>query len=142
MIRLKRKEITGVRRRLRIPAYLENIILASNRLWRNQSEFINAPPSILFDHLSDAPALAVYGFFLSTGNEIIREAVRNYAENWQYITLSIDGNDLKEMGIPPGPIYRRILTRMKAGRLDGKFKNEAEEKKYLEIVLETINDEK
>jgi len=142
MIRLMREEITGVMSRLRIPSYLENVILEANHLWRNQSKFINASPSIIFEHLSDVPAIAVYGFFLSLNNEKIREAVRNYAVNWQYITLSTDGNDLKELGIRPGPIYRKILKRMKAGKLDGKFENEEEEKEYLEKVLDTIEDEK
>ncbi len=142
MIRLLPTEITSVISRLRIPVYLEDIILAANSLWRNQSEFFNVPPSVVLNRLSDVPALAVYGFFLSINNENVREAVMNYVVNWQYIALSTDGNDLKELGIPPGPIYRKILKRLKADRLDGKFENEAEEKKYLEIVIDTIQDEK
>jgi len=141
MIRLSRKEIKSVISRLRIPVYLEDIILTANRLWSNQSEFIDVPASVVLERLSDEPSLAVYGFFLSVNNENVREAVRNYVVDWQYITLSTDGNDLKEMGIPPGPIYSKILKRMKAGRLDGIFENEAEEKKYLEQVLETIEDD-
>jgi tRNA nucleotidyltransferase (CCA-adding enzyme) len=141
MIRLSRNEIKSVISRLRIPVYLADIILAANRLWSNQSEFIDVPASVVLERLSDEPTLAVYGFYLSVNNENVREAIRNYVVDWQYITLSTDGNDLKEMGIPPGPIYSKILKRMKAGRLDGIFENEAEEKKYLEQVLDTIEDD-
>ncbi len=40
---------------------------------------------------------------------------------------ALNGEDLKKMGIPPGPVYREILYALRDARLDGKVKNRQEE---------------
>jgi tRNA nucleotidyltransferase (CCA-adding enzyme) len=39
----------------------------------------------------------------------------------------IDGEDLKKIGIPPGPEYKEILRRVLLARLDGKATTREEE---------------
>ena len=41
--------------------------------------------------------------------------------------LSLSGDDLKEMGIPPGPVYRRILDRIFEAKLDGEVRTKEDE---------------
>jgi len=43
------------------------------------------------------------------------------------VKLSLSGDDLKGMGIPPGPIYRRILDRVFEAKLDGEVRTKKDE---------------
>ena len=38
----------------------------------------------------------------------------------------INGDDLKEMGLAPGPLYKAILTRVEDEQLEGRIRNRAE----------------
>jgi tRNA nucleotidyltransferase (CCA-adding enzyme) len=46
----------------------------------------------------------------------------------------LTGEDLKRMGIPPGPRYRDILTRLQNARLDGAVSNRAEEENLVSEI--------
>lgn len=71
------------------------------------------------DSLSVAAAL--------TENPIVRERIERYQSQWQAIKPLTDGNRLKELGIAPGPIYRKILERLRDARLNGEISTQAEE---------------
>jgi tRNA nucleotidyltransferase (CCA-adding enzyme) len=51
------------------------------------------------------------------------------------ITPQITGDDLRERGIPPGPIYKRILGDIRDAWLDGKIDNVEQEEDYLNELL-------
>lgn len=46
----------------------------------------------------------------------------------------IDGNDLKRLNLPPGPIYRRLLEQLYFLQLDGKIRTKREARKWLKHV--------
>ncbi|MBX2866237.1 MAG: CBS domain-containing protein [Leptolyngbyaceae cyanobacterium MAG.088] len=56
---------------------------------------------------------------------------------WQYVTQlihtrsPINGNHLKQLGYPPGPLYRQILTDLTHAALDGEITSLASAKTYL-----------
>jgi tRNA nucleotidyltransferase (CCA-adding enzyme) len=45
------------------------------------------------------------------------------------------GNDLRARAVAPGPIYRTLLTKLRAARLDGEVNTAAEERTLLEKLL-------
>lgn len=56
-----------------------------------------------------------------------KRAVSNYVTQLRYVTTSVRGGDLKEMGYPEGPLYRTILNHLLEARLDGLVLNRADE---------------
>jgi tRNA nucleotidyltransferase (CCA-adding enzyme) len=75
-------------------------------------------PSRIYKTLRGIPR-EILLFAMARGeNENINKAVSQYLNRLRKITLLITGDDLKEMGIPPGPIYKRILDHVKAEILD------------------------
>jgi len=66
---------------------------------------------------------------------LMAKAKRDWAKRAisQYLTTLINvkpelcGDDLMEMGFAPGPVYKTILDRLQAARLDGEVKSRAEE---------------
>jgi tRNA nucleotidyltransferase (CCA-adding enzyme) len=54
-------------------------------------------------------------------NTLAQEKVLRYACDWQFIKAETTGNDLKALGVPPGPRYQQWLWRLRAARLDGEL---------------------
>ncbi|MBN1874524.1 MAG: CBS domain-containing protein [Anaerolineae bacterium] len=65
--------------------------------------------------------------WLLIDNVSTRTKLEHYIEEWQYVQHNITGNDLKAIGIPPGPIYREIFETLRNGRLDGTITSREEE---------------
>jgi len=48
-----------------------------------------------------------------------RTLVGTYAREWRNISPELNGDDLKALGYRPGPVFREILSTLKAAKLDG-----------------------
>ncbi len=71
--------------------------------------------------------LETYLYILAENNSFqVRENVYHYMEEVQGIGIEITGEDLKSLGIEPGPIYKEALEQVRKARLDG-LVNSAEE---------------
>jgi tRNA nucleotidyltransferase (CCA-adding enzyme) len=65
-------------------------------------------------------------------NKSIRRHIWLYFTQWSYIQAPLNGNDLKNMGYPPGPDYKIMLDELLKATLDGKINNSSEAKIFLE----------
>jgi tRNA nucleotidyltransferase (CCA-adding enzyme) len=54
--------------------------------------------------------------------------LQRYAVEWQHVQPTLDGNDLRRLGLASGPAYRTILSALRRAWLDGEVTNEAEER--------------
>ncbi|MGI8586994.1 MAG: CCA tRNA nucleotidyltransferase [Chloroflexia bacterium] len=53
--------------------------------------------------------------------------IARYREEWQHVRPLLTGDDLREMGIPPGPRYREILAALLTARLEGRVSSREDE---------------
>ncbi len=51
------------------------------------------------------------------------------------VKTAVSGDDLRAMGLKPGPAYGIILNQLLAARLDGQISSVAEEQALLEQIL-------
>jgi tRNA nucleotidyltransferase (CCA-adding enzyme) len=63
--------------------------------------------------------------------ENARKYISLHLTHLREITISVTGDDLKALGIPPGPRYRRLLAQLHDAKLDGIVKNREEEIAYV-----------
>ncbi|MFZ2448709.1 MAG: CBS domain-containing protein [Syntrophobacteraceae bacterium] len=73
--------------------------------------------------------------------EETRKAVSHYFHRYRNVHTELRGKDLKEMGIPPGPIYRKLLDEILDARLNAEVRSRPDElaflrKKYPELFAE------
>lgn len=86
-----------------------------------------ASPSQIVATLDKIAPIA-QALLLATGVEpAIAEVLRRYTVAWRHIRPELTGADLKALGLPPGPLYGKILTRLRTARLDGLIGTRAEE---------------
>jgi len=65
-----------------------------------------------------------------------REHIVQFARNWRYVRPLIDGHTLRRItGLKPGPIYGRVLRRLRAARLDGEITTLDDERALLDQIL-------
>ncbi len=62
-----------------------------------------------------------------TQRDEVRRAISHYFHRYRHVSTDLRGRDLKEMGIPPGAIYREILDDLLDARLNGEIMNRQEE---------------
>jgi tRNA nucleotidyltransferase (CCA-adding enzyme) len=74
--------------------------------------------------------------YLETSDSRLRKVIEAYTMRWQKISSTISGHDLRRRGLPPGPIYRRILDDLRNAWLDGIITTEEEELALLEKLIE------
>ncbi len=75
--------------------------------------------------------------WLASDNPAIRAKLERYTREWRHVQCEMTGKDLKQLGLPPSPLYRHIFETLRAERLDGKIANrEDEERRVNEILTE------
>lgn len=68
--------------------------------------------------LTGLPVEILLYLMAKTGVDGVRKYVSLYITRLQGIRCAINGDDLKEMGVPPGPAFKRILDKVFRIRLD------------------------
>jgi tRNA nucleotidyltransferase (CCA-adding enzyme) len=125
-------EIEALAKRMDFPAPLTKSARAASSLFGALPSFTNWQPSQWTFYLDELPALAVYAVYLVTREQALRE----YLVTWQNIKPTINGNDLKERGLEPGPRYAEILRQLRAAWLDGEVKTQEQEKLFLDKLFQ------
>ncbi len=68
------------------------------------------------------------------GSKEVRPLLSAYLTTYQHVKPSLTGNDLKQMGLKPGPLYGKILDRLRDARLNGEAKSEADERALVKKI--------
>lgn len=135
LLRLPFGHSQDVIRRLKFSAELAKMILAAQQIWLELPNLVDARPSIVVDRLEDVPKLSLYAVYLACEQPSQRHILYEYMARWRKVTPSVTGHDLRERGLPPGPIYRHILKTLRDAWLDGKVNSLQEEHGLLEELL-------
>ncbi len=105
-------------------------------------EWKDLPPSQFTRKLEKIPVYGVFALHCITGDEILKLKLEKFATSWRFVAPVLNGNDLREHGLPPGPHYAAILDEIRSAWLDGKVSSAADEKSLLESLIKEFNDRK
>jgi tRNA nucleotidyltransferase (CCA-adding enzyme) len=79
-------------------------------------------PSRIFRLLQGVPVEALLYVMAKAPNEQIKRMISFYLTKLQHETLEIGGQDLKRLGLKPGPLFKQILDAALDAKLDGRLK--------------------
>ncbi|MBP6016875.1 MAG: CBS domain-containing protein [Candidatus Promineofilum sp.] len=71
---------------------------------------------------------------LDLGSQI-NEWLDRYVAEWRFVKPHFTGDDLRQAGLPPGPLYAKILGNLLTARLDGVVIEEEEERQLFETLV-------
>lgn len=92
-------------------------------------------PAAIYDALS-AIDLETLLFTMSlTRNEEVKKEISKYLLELRHVKPMLKGEDLKAMGLEPGPVYSNILHEVLVGRLRGELTTREDEEKFVKDKL-------
>jgi tRNA nucleotidyltransferase (CCA-adding enzyme) len=115
--------IESLARRLDFTSDLRDASLAAVQLKQSLPALAESTASEWTERLDKVPLISVYAVWLVTQES----SLMDYLTKWRHVRTQISGDDLKALGIPPGPRYKEILSQLRAAWLDGEVKDEKEE---------------
>lgn len=131
--RLRTSEARALSKRLKLTNGETEILVqvVTLRLLERQLNSANLVPSRVVELLErfDDAALAV--FAIASDSVEASTYVDRYREEWRSIQAELKGNDLKALGLPPGPRYKEILRSLRAQRLDGNLVSRDDEEAFV-----------
>lgn len=94
-------------------------------------------PSQVYQILEKKPEELL--ILLGATSDEVKEKVLNFMKESRFVKPLIGGEDLKELGLKPGPVYKKILNRVKYAILDKEVEKEDREGQ-LAMVKELLNE--
>ncbi len=108
--------------RLRLPKLLTQTLRDTNSL-KTKLESLTDPElsrSSIYRLLYGYCLPAIMANSLAGDSSVARQHMQLFLDELRYVKSSLTGNDLKRMGVAPGPRIKEILQRLHEARLDGK----------------------
>jgi tRNA nucleotidyltransferase (CCA-adding enzyme) len=106
-------------------------VWAGAQLKRSLPHLAGAKPSEWAYALEKLPLLSIYAVYLVTREN----ALLSYISIWRHVKAQTTGDDLKNLGLTPGPRFGEVLSRLRAAWLDGEVTNETQEKDLLAKLI-------
>jgi hypothetical protein len=130
-------ELESLNSRLEIPSAVLKVVQGAAHLKARLPQLVLGPRSVWAFQLDSLPLISTYAVFLALprSESDIRAALESYAIEWRHFRPATSGAALADLGIPPGPSYKTILTRLRAAWLDGEVSSEEEERDLLSQIV-------
>ncbi len=141
LIRLPVDRARKVTKRLRVSSTIAETVQSACSLWVDLHAIAGAKPSIFTARLDKVSTAAIYSVFCACDDDGIKTKILTYITDWQYVTQKTTGYDLEAKHLPPGPIYKEILTRLRNAWLDGELLTAEDESNLLVNLLDDISDQ-
>ena len=117
--------------RLNIPAKLSRAMRDTLRL-KTSLPLLDKPslkPSEIYYLLREYEPLVIQANALATESTTIHRYLQLFLTKLRYVKTSLDGDELKKLGISAGPKMGKVLQLLHKAKLDGEVRTRADEKK-------------
>jgi tRNA nucleotidyltransferase (CCA-adding enzyme) len=91
--------------------------------------------SEVYQLLKPYPARALAVIWIASGSDLIRERLLRYQTEWRLVEPETTGDDLKAMGLEPGPLFGELLEELRDARLNGALSTRDEEAALVKQLL-------
>ncbi|MBU0482394.1 MAG: CBS domain-containing protein [Proteobacteria bacterium] len=129
--RLTVRQLQGLCQRLEIPERYAHLILKEKShvvsLLRTMKRHPSLEASETYQLLKPLAAEGLLFLMGMTHNHHAKKAISHYITHLQQVKTHLTGNDLRKIGYPEGPIYKRILERLLKAKLDSEVDSRDDE---------------
>ncbi len=139
LMMIRPPDLRKVIKRLRFKSELQKNLTAANQIWYNKSSLSSLTSGEFCQTLEKYPPLAVYSNWIVEENKDLLEKFKRFIFQWRLIYPETTGDDLKQWGIPPGPIYRSILQKLRIAWINEEITSKEQEKQLLDKILSKIS---
>jgi tRNA nucleotidyltransferase (CCA-adding enzyme) len=141
LIRLPVRQAQSINARLKVARILSVNTIAACKLRPELQSLVDASPSHIVARLDRVPPLGLYATYLASDDHSEQCLIEQYITTWKQITPTIDGHQLRALGVPPSPAYKDILGTLRDAWLDGNISSPEEEASLLEQLITELTKE-
>lgn len=116
--------------------HLRDALIDLGPLSSLSSVSFRARRSRLSELLHNFSGLSLFLAYLFETNKLKRDALLCEWKDWRWVKPVTTGDDLRALGLPPGPAYGRILSRLRKAWLDEEIASYADEQRLLQQLIE------
>jgi tRNA nucleotidyltransferase (CCA-adding enzyme) len=133
LINLPLDDAKSVCERLHFSSEDRIAMLEANQLAREfPSVCAKARPSRVVEMLDNLRETALLIVWLGLkAKPDCRQVLEKYFAEWRFVRPDSSGDTLRELNLPPGPAYRKILAALRSAWLDGQIRSREEEERLL-----------
>ena len=137
LARLDANQVAAVCDRLHFSLATRAVVVDANRLTAALPRWpAGVSPSEVATRLDDAGEESLVAAWLALAESPDACAVlASYLAVWRRVTPVTDGGALRRLGLPPGPVYRQILSALRAAWLDGQLETAEQEAELLRTLI-------
>ena len=106
-----------------------------HRIFRELGRRPSVSPATVYRALIGIADETVVFLMAKSKSEHVRRQLSAYVTAYQRMRPALTGDDLKRMGIKPGPVYRRILSKLLEARLNGVVNSEEDERTLVRSLI-------
>ncbi len=121
-MKVEEDDIAALARRLKLPKDHTEFLMEVNRLARQLPSL--AEPglsrSAIYRLLAPFSADVIFVCWQASEESLLRKRLELFRSELRRVTPLLDGNRLRSMGLPPGPLYTKVLGALRDAKLDGK----------------------
>jgi tRNA nucleotidyltransferase (CCA-adding enzyme) len=128
-----KKDIEQFLARLNIPAKLSRAMRDTLRL-KTSLPLLDKPslkPSEIYYLLREYEPLAIQANAIATESPRVRRTLQVFLTKLRYVRTALNGEELKKLGISPGPQMGKVLEVLHRAKLDGEVRTRADEKQLV-----------
>ena len=133
--RLKDATVDEVLERLSAPARVRERVRFARAKYHDALYMLyrepDLKPSSIHDLLSPLDTEALLVMMAKAKQESAKRSLSLYLTHLRGVKVSLTGEDLKELGIPPGPRYKKLLAELLHAKLDGLVATREEEISFI-----------
>jgi len=117
--------------RLNIPAKLSRAMHDTLRLKTNLPllDKSSLKPSKIYYLLREYEPVAIQANAIASDSSMVHRSLQLFLTKLRYVRISLNGEELKRLGISAGPEMGKVLQILHKAKLDGELKTRADEKK-------------
>lgn len=118
-------------------AHVRDALVSLGALGTASAMMFRGRRSVQSELLGEFSGLALFLGYLFEQDRFKKQALLCEWKDWRWVKPATTGDDLRALGIPPGPAYSRLLQRLRRARLDDDVKSEDEERALLKTLIES-----
>jgi len=88
-------------------------------------------PSEIYHLLREYDPVAIQANAIATESARVRRSLQLFLTKLRYVRTVLNGEELKKLGISPGPQMGKVLQVLHRAKLDGEVRTRADEKKLV-----------
>lgn len=127
-------------KRLRTPAIVTESSIQAQQSLKVIHKYVNKKPSEITEYFDTLSPYVLFILYHSIDDPRITGLIDQYISHWKKVKPFTSGEDLQKLGITPGPIYKKILSRLRKAWLDEEIRSVEHENILLDEVITSIKE--